>query len=125
MGATCPPPTWKLWERRPPPTLNCRCRSFIFLLVFARELGSLPKNSGPNPGSFSFWIGVTLDPGRRLTPNFKVVPASMTQLSYLDIDRNTNTKINRLDWCRRSRLNHTHGISRKITSTKPTPLEPT
>ena len=35
-----------------PPTLDCQCRSFIFLFVFARELGPLPKNSGPNPGSF-------------------------------------------------------------------------
>ena len=50
VGATCPP-TCKLWELRSP-TLDCRCRSFIFLFVFARELGSLPKNSGLNPGSF-------------------------------------------------------------------------
>ena len=27
-------------------------RSFLFLFVFARELGALPKNSVPNPGSF-------------------------------------------------------------------------
>ena len=38
------------------------------LFFFARELGSLPKNSGPNPGSFQFWVGVTLDPRRRLPP---------------------------------------------------------
>ena len=36
-----------------PPTLDCRC-SFLFLFVFAHELGSLPKNSGPNRGVFSF-----------------------------------------------------------------------
>ena len=36
----------------PPPTLNCRRRSFLFLFVFAREHGSLPKNSGPNQGRF-------------------------------------------------------------------------
>ena len=29
-------PTWKLCEFRPP-TLGYRCRSFLFLLVFARE----------------------------------------------------------------------------------------
>ena len=45
------PRTLKLWGRRPP-TLDCESRSFLFLFVFARELGSLPKNSGPNPGSF-------------------------------------------------------------------------
>ena len=51
------PTTLKLWGRRrspPPPTLDCECHSFIFLLVFARELGSLLKNSGPNPVNFSF-----------------------------------------------------------------------
>ena len=26
--------------------------SMLFLFLFARELESLPKNSGPNPGSF-------------------------------------------------------------------------
>ena len=36
----------------PPPTLDCESRSSSFLFVFARELGSLPKNSGPNPGTF-------------------------------------------------------------------------
>ena len=47
-----------------PPTLDCRCPSFLFLIVFAREPGSLPKNSRRNPESFSFWVDrVTLDPG--------------------------------------------------------------
>ena len=45
------PTTLKLWGRRPP-TLDCESRSFLFLFVFARELWSLPKNSGPNPGIF-------------------------------------------------------------------------
>ena len=50
VEATCPT-TLKLWGRRPP-TLDCESHSFLFLFVFARELGSLPKNSGTNPGSF-------------------------------------------------------------------------
>ena len=49
-----PPPTWKLWELRPPPTLDCRCRSFIFVFVFACEVGSLPRNNGLNPVIFIF-----------------------------------------------------------------------
>ena len=51
---------------RPPPTLDGQCRSFLFLFVFVSELGPLPKNSGPNPGSFYIWIGVAVDPRRRL-----------------------------------------------------------
>ena len=52
---------WKLGEAcgnllavgaLPPPTLDCQGRSFLFLFVFARELGYLPKNGGPKPGSF-------------------------------------------------------------------------
>ena len=37
-----------------PLTLDCHCCSFLFLFVFARELGSLPKNSGQLRGVFSF-----------------------------------------------------------------------
>ena len=47
-------PTCKLWERRPLPTLGCRYRSFLFLFVFARELGSLPKIVGQIRGVFSY-----------------------------------------------------------------------
>ena len=64
------PTTWKLWESRPP-TLDCQCRSFLFLFVFARELGSLPpKIVGQIRGvfRFGFWVGVILDPGRRFPP---------------------------------------------------------
>ena len=38
----------------PPPTFNCQCGSFLFLLVFARELGALPKMMGQIRGVFSF-----------------------------------------------------------------------
>ena len=69
VGATCPP------------TLDCRCRSFLFLVVFARELGSLPKNSGQIQEVFSFGQGLPWTPGDVCTPppppNFKVVPASL------------------------------------------------
>ena len=37
-----------------PPNFDCHCRSFLFLFAFVRELGFLPKNSRPNPGSFKF-----------------------------------------------------------------------
>ena len=50
VGATCPHNLEAVGRR--PPTLDCQSHSFLFLFVFARELGSLPKNSGPNPGSF-------------------------------------------------------------------------
>ena len=38
----------QLLDRRgaAPPTLDCRCRSFLFLFVFARELGSLQRIVG-------------------------------------------------------------------------------
>ena len=52
VGATPPPNFEALEASPPPPTLGYRCRLFLFLFVFARELGSLPKNSGPNLGSF-------------------------------------------------------------------------
>ena len=45
VGATCP----HNFEAVGPPTLECESRSLFF---FALELGSLPKNSGPNLGSF-------------------------------------------------------------------------
>ena len=47
------PTTWKLWGHRPL-TLDWQCFSFVFVLVFARELGSLQKNTGPKQGVFSF-----------------------------------------------------------------------
>ena len=50
VGATCPH-NFEAVGRRPP-TLDCESRLFLFLFVFARKLGSLPKNSAPNPGSF-------------------------------------------------------------------------
>ena len=54
VGETCPHNFEAV--RAPPPkkkkTLDCDGRSFLFLFVFARELGSLPKNGGSNSGSF-------------------------------------------------------------------------
>ena len=47
------PTTLKLWGRRPP-TLDCESRSFLFLFVFARELGSLLKIVGQFREVFSF-----------------------------------------------------------------------
>ena len=38
---------------------------FYFCLFLHVDLGLSPKYSGPNPGSFYFWVGVTLDLGRR------------------------------------------------------------
>ena len=37
-----------------PPTFDCQCRSFLFLFVFARELGALQKMMGQIRGVFSF-----------------------------------------------------------------------
>ena len=48
------PTTLKLWERRPPPPNFGLRKSFTFGFVYASELGSLPKNGGPNPGVLSF-----------------------------------------------------------------------
>ena len=53
VGATSPPPTCKLWERCPQ-TLDYRCRSFLFLFVIARKLGSLPNIVGQIREVFSF-----------------------------------------------------------------------
>ena len=39
--------------KRPPPVKR-GLMSFIFSFIFARELASLPKNSGLNPFFFSF-----------------------------------------------------------------------
>ena len=49
VGATCP---HNFEAEGRPPTLDCESRLFLFLFDFARELGSLPKNSGANPWSF-------------------------------------------------------------------------
>ena len=44
VGATYPPPTWKLWWRGAAhPNLDCQCRSLLFLFTFARTLGPLPS----------------------------------------------------------------------------------
>ena len=48
----------------PPPTLNCPCCSFFF----ACELESLPKNSGPNLGSFWFLGRGYLGPQETFAP---------------------------------------------------------
>ena len=37
-----------------PPTFDCQCRSFLFLFVFAHELGALQKMMGLIRGVFSF-----------------------------------------------------------------------
>ena len=50
VGALAPPSFGS--EGRRPSNLDCGCRSFLFLFVVARELGSYPKNSDRNPGSF-------------------------------------------------------------------------
>ena len=34
------------------PTFDCQCRSFLFLFVFARELGALKKKRAATLGSF-------------------------------------------------------------------------
>ena len=70
VGATCPHNFEAVGAPPPPPTLDCESRSFYFCLFLHvnTEHGSLPKNSGPNPGSFQFWVVVTLDPGRPLPP---------------------------------------------------------
>ena len=78
MWGQIAPTTWELWWRRSP-TFGLSM-SFISIFVsFALELGSLLKNSGPNPGSF-FVLGRgylgnqdTFAP----PPNFKVVPAPL------------------------------------------------
>ena len=35
---------------------------FVFLFFLVCDFGPLPKNSGPNPMSFQFLVGVTLGP---------------------------------------------------------------
>ena len=78
VGATCPT-TLKLWGRCPP-TLDSESRLFLFLLVFARELGSIPKNNEPNPGSFLVLGRGYLGPQETFAPpppNFKVVSAPL------------------------------------------------
>ena len=45
------PTTWKLWGHRPL-NFGLLMSLFLFLFVFARELGALPKNSGSHPRSF-------------------------------------------------------------------------
>ena len=49
------PTTLDVWGRRPPPPLwTVNVVHFCFCLIFTREIGSLPKNSGPKPGIFSY-----------------------------------------------------------------------
>ena len=35
---------------------------FLFVIFLVRDFGPLTKNSGPNPMSFQFLVGVTLGP---------------------------------------------------------------
>ena len=51
-GNLTPPPQPGSCVDAAHPSLDCQCRSFLLLLVFARELGSLPKIVGQNPGIF-------------------------------------------------------------------------
>ena len=44
--------TWQAVGALPATTLDGQCRYFLFLFVFAHELGSHPKNCRPNPRSF-------------------------------------------------------------------------
>ena len=66
-----------------PPTLDCRCRSFLFLFVFARELRPLPQKivGEIRCEVFSFWVGVTLDPRETFClpspPTSKIVPGPL------------------------------------------------
>ena len=53
----------------PPPTLECQCRSFVFLFVFAREPGSLLKNSGSKSGEFLTLGRDYLGPRETLAPS--------------------------------------------------------
>ena len=62
-----------------PPTFDCQCGSFLFLLVFARELGALPKMMGQIRGVLVLGRGYlesreTFAPP---PPNFEVVPAPL------------------------------------------------
>ena len=70
-GATCP---HNFKAVGAPPTLDRECLSFAF--IFAREIESLPKNSGPNMGSLVLVRGY-FEPQGRLPPIFKVVPAPL------------------------------------------------
>ena len=70
------PQTWKLWERPPPQLWTVDVVHFYFYSFLHVNLGP-SKNSGPNPGSFWFWLGVTLNHGRRLPPS-KVQSSSRT-----------------------------------------------
>ena len=51
MGATCLH-SLEAVGAPPPPQLSTVNAVHFYLFVFAREFGSLPKNSGPNPESF-------------------------------------------------------------------------
>ena len=76
MGATCPH-NFEDVGAPPPHTLDRQCRSFLFLFVFARELGSLPKNSGPNSGGLVLGRGYLKPQETFAPPNFKIVPAPL------------------------------------------------
>ena len=73
MGETCPRNLEAVGA--PPPTSDCQCRSFLFLFVFARELGSLPKKYWAKSGEFLVFSRGYLGPRETFAPpplNFKV-----------------------------------------------------
>ena len=49
---------------------------YFFIPFFIGEFGPFPKNSGPNPRTFLFWVGVTLGPWKPppAWPNPSYVP---------------------------------------------------
>ena len=82
----------QLWDRRgaAPPTFDCRCRSFLFLFVFARELGSLPKKLWAKSGELLvLGTGLPWTPGdvppplqnrsRASDPNAPSLPAAVSE----------------------------------------------
>ena len=85
----------QLAHLRPPPSNFGLSMSFIYILVCFCTLTGFLKNSGPNPGSFYFLVGVTLGHGRRLppAPNFKVVPASLVSACSSDRRRKLTSRV--------------------------------
>ena len=62
-----------------PPALDCRCRSFLFLFVFARELGPFQKLWAKS-GEFLVLGRRCLGPREKSSPpppNFKIVPGPL------------------------------------------------
>ena len=46
---------------------------FVIFIFLVCDFGPLPKNSGPNPMSFQFWLGVTLGPHESWPPLGKIL----------------------------------------------------